>query len=218
MTLADVTSTTATPASAFDLAGAKARLNITGTTQDVALQLALDATLAIVETYLDRKLAYATETAKFYYQQGREVLINRYPLDLTVPVTATAAQGGSIASNGFKVHHSSGAIVFGNWAASDELSITYAGGFKVYPPDLLVALWGVFDSVWPTVNGSSGGASTVAAGTIESVSIVDVGTIKFATGAAAASASASAAGAGLIPAAYLSILDRYRNHAPIGVS
>lgn len=201
----------------FLVADARARLNILDASQDAQLQLALDATIAIVETYLDRKLPYAAETAKFYYQRGREVMINRYPLDSTVPITASDSQGGSIASGDFKVNNTTGVVMFGGGRASDELTLTYAGGFKVYPPDLLLALWATFDAVWPTVNGG-GAVSTVAAGTIESVSIPDVGTVKFATGANAAAASAGNAGAGLIPAAYLSILDRYRNHAPIGVS
>jgi hypothetical protein len=201
----------------FDLATAKTRLSITGTAQDVLLQLGIDSALAIVETYLDRKLAYAADTEKFYYRHGYEVMLHRYPLDATVPVLATDTNSASIASSTFKVNHLLGTLTFPGWSASDELTITYAGGFKVYPPDLLLALWGVFDAVWPSVSGA-GGAATVAAGTIESVSIPDVGTVKFATGANAAAASAGAAGAGLIPAAYLSILDRYRNHAPIGVS
>jgi len=192
---------------AFDLAAAKARLNITGTSQDVQLQGTLDTALAIVETYLDRKLEYATETIRVPYFRGDTIKVRRWPID---SVTAVTHGYGSFTA--FKVDYADGLILFNHAHAIDELSIEYSGGFTDLPADLLFALWGVFDAVHAA---SSGGTATVAAGTIESVTIPDVGTVRFASGASAASAGASSGG--LIPAQYLALLDRYRNHAPIGV-
>ena len=199
----------------FNLATAKSRLSIlpADTTKDAIVQMTLDASLALAETYCDRKFLYAAEQVAFTHPRGGSLQLNRFPIEQVAEVKSDT----NTLSTGYHFISTTGQIILDQYSGAHVVFVTYSGGYKVLPPDLELALWATFDAVWPTVNGG-GAVSTVAAGTIESVSIPDVGTVKFATGANAAAASAGNAGAGLIPAAYLSILDRYRNHAPIGVS
>jgi hypothetical protein len=198
----------------FDLLAARNRLGIVGGNQDAEIILALDTAIAIVERYLDRKLQYTQEIAKFYNVSTQSLKIDRWPIYSVVSIKGA----GGVELTGYKVHHTNGLIEFASSVSAAELQVEYVAGFPTYPPELLLALWGVFDAAWPLVT-NTGATATVAAGTIESVSIPDVGTVKFATGAAAAVASSGAGGFGsLIPAQYTALLDRFRNNAPIGVS
>ena len=84
--------------------------------------------------------------------------------------------------------------------SGNSIDVTYAGGYKILPPDLLLALWGIFDKVWAA---SSGGA--VGDRIVNSIQIPDVGTVKY------ESPNASmAAPVGLIPATSVAMLDFYR--------
>jgi hypothetical protein len=186
------------------------------TSHDAEITNALALTLSAIETYLDRKLGYEVGVRQIVrYDLLGMVRVNRYPIDVVQSVTGRT---------GFIQFDSDTGIVYTNGAvygSDGKYEIVYDGGYLYgdLPPELLYVFWAVFDSVWPTFSGAGSAPSTVAAGTIESVSIPDVGTVKFATGANAAAASSGAGGFGsLIPAQYTALLDRFRNNAPIGVS
>ena len=74
------------------------------------------------------------------------------------------------------------------------------------PADLELALWMIFDQVWATLPG--GGAGTSAAGQgIESITIPDVGTIRFGSGGASGAAGGAS---GVLPLSSTTILNLYR--------
>jgi len=183
----------------FDLAGAKLRLNITDTTQDVEIQAALDAALSIAEAYCDRKFAYAAEEAHYYHVSAGYLFVPRYPIEQVVSVNRDSGQNNVK----YKVNKSAGFLDLHGRYSDEELSVTYAGGYKTLPDDLIVALWGIFDGVWSSMSGSGGGGT---AGAIESVSLTGVGTVRFGSGATPSAGGAS----GAVPAMAAAILAPYR--------
>lgn len=176
----------------YDLATAKTRLGITGTAQDAMIQSTLDGSVAIAERYCDRRLAYASETVKFYHFEGDTMFLPRYPIEQVVSSTGLPAE--------VKIHHRLGTLEFHSPTFIEEAEISYAGGYQVYPLDLELALWGIFDTVWPAVNGGA----TVAAGAIDSITIPDVGTVRYNNSSSSGTGNANVLGP------YSGILDTYR--------
>ena len=194
----------------FDLAGAKTRLNITGTTQDAALQACLDTALAIAEQFCDRQFLYAADSASFYYPYQAGLQLTRFPLE---QVTSVLGSNGNSYFN-FKMNKPTGQVLFAGAVGSDQIDVTYSGGYKTLPADLEMALFTVFENLWyatPGWGAPAGGVVSTAGSAIKSVAIPDVGTIQFDTGGAASAAStAGSFGGGLIPASAASLLDLYR--------
>jgi hypothetical protein len=183
----------------FDLATAKIRLGLTTTAQDALVTLTLSTAIAVAERYCDRKFMYAAETVKFYDFHGHMMFLPRYPIVAVLPSST------GIPST-YHVHNRLGAIELHGATYIETASIDYAGGYQVLPADLELALWGVFDTLWPTL---SGGGTTVAAGTIESITVSDVGTVRFAANSGNANASGGS-GDAAIYGPYFSILQTYR--------
>jgi hypothetical protein len=181
----------------FDLATAKARLGITGTAQDTLVQTAITTTLEIAERYCDRKFTYAAETVKFYHFLGETFFLPRYPVQDVISHTGLPDQ--------MKVHHRLGTVELHYAQFIEEAEFVYTGGYSVLPADLELALWGIFNGVWPSINGGS----SVAVGAIDSITIPDVGTIRYNNSGSSASSSASAGNANVL-GPYYSILDTYR--------
>jgi len=191
----------------FDLAAAKVHLNIpvVDVTKDAAVQLSLDTAMALAEKYCNRKFNYAVETATFHYPFAQNLQLSRYPIEQVASVTSDAT---IIDSDSYQVVLGVGQIKSRGWLTGKSVDVTYAGGYKVLPADLLLALWRIFDVVWAsTPAGGSGGA--VSGQTISSITIPDVGTIRYESSGAAGSSSAGAAG-GLIDSVAASILSLYR--------
>ena len=195
---------------AYDLATAKARLNIVGATQDAALQACLDTALAVAEKYCDRHFMYAAEMASFYYPYQTGLQLTRFPIEQVIGVQGS---NGNTYAN-YKVFKSTGQVLFAGTVGSDEIDVTYAGGYKTLPADLEMALFTVFENLWyatPGWGAPAGGVVSTAGAAIKSVAIPDVGTIQFDTGGAASAAStAGSFGGGLIPASAASLLDLYK--------
>ena len=194
----------------FDLATAKTRLNIIGATQDAALQACLDTALAVAEKYCDRQFMYAADSASFYYPYQMGLQLTRFPLE---QVTSVLGSNGNSYLN-FKMNKPTGQVLFAGAIGSDQIDVTYAGGYKTLPADLELALFTVFDNLWQTTPGwgaPAGGGVATAGGAIKSVAIPDVGTIQFDTsGSSGAASAAGSFGGGLIPASAASLLDLYR--------
>lgn len=188
---------------AFDLTGARARLNIAAgdTSKDSQINMALDAALAIVENYLDRLLLQKQEAVEVIHQHGDTIQLHRFPIKNIVSVTP---------SRKHQVHNAAGLIVFDKQHLDRNLKVVYVGGFSRLPADLELALWMVFDDMYALQTGGSGGGG-MAAGEISSISIPDVGTIRYATGGTTA---AGGAGGGdisdVIPDSALALLEPYR--------
>ena len=185
----------------IDIATAKTRLGITGTTQDALLQVALDTSMALAERYCDRKFAYAAETVKFMHFAGRTMFLPRYPIEQVLTSTGLPSET--------KVHHRLGTIEFHGEQFIEDASISYAGGYKVLPDDLELGIWMILDQVWPSVSQTGGGSTSVGGGAITSISVPDVGTLRFDSGASGSSGGGLGA-VGLIPAISINLLDPYR--------
>lgn len=173
----------------FNLATAKTRLGITDNSKDAAVSGALSAALGIAERFCDRLLSFGTETSSFYNFVGDTLFLPRYPIQDVLSTTGIL---------NYKVHHRLGIIELDAIVSASEITISYSGGYRVYPADLELALWGIFDQVYPAIGGTS-------ADDVESVSIPDVGTIKYrASNSALAGINANVLGT------FAGILETYR--------
>ena len=166
----------------FDLATAKTRLGIVGATQDVEIQAALDASLAIAEAYCKRKFSFATEVARYYHVASGYLFVSRYPINMVTSVVRSNGQSDIK----YKVNKSSGFLDLHGRYADEEIQVTYSGGYVTLPADLEYALWGIFDGVWSNMNN----AGSVSAGGVDKISLVGVGSISYDTGSGASSGSA----------------------------
>jgi len=187
----------------FDLSAAKTRLNISGTAQDAMLTAAVGAALAVAEKYCDRMFMYAAETVKFYDFHGHVIFLPRYPIAAIISETGLPTTR--------HVNGTLGGIELHGQHFIHEATISYAGGYQVLPPDLELALWLIFDGLWPQFNlpVTGGAAAAVGGGAITSISVPDVGVLRF-SDPNNGSASGSASGNGLIPSAAVALLEPYR--------
>lgn len=186
---------------AFDLATARTRL--TTSPGDAIIQVGIDTAIAVAERYCDRNFLYKSETARFYYYTGEALHLPRYPIE---QVASTTGMNNAT----YKVHHTSGQLEFAGQVHFEEATVTYAGGYRVLPADLELALWLIFDNVMASLDPAAGGASVGGVGAITSISVPDVGTIRMDVGGAAASAATGGAAFGMIPAYSVALLDPYR--------
>ena len=186
----------------FDLPTAKQRLSlaVADTSKDVAIQAALSASLAIAEDYCKRRFSFATEVARFYHVASGYLFVSRYPINVVTSVVRSNGQSDIK----YKVNQSAGFLDLHGRYADEEIQVTYSGGYVTLPPDLVIALWGIFDGVWASTQGSSG----PAAGAIESVSLTGVGTVRMSTGGSTVSSGSS----GAIPAMAAAILSNYKRY------
>jgi hypothetical protein len=187
----------------FDIAAAKKRLSITGATQDAELEVALSTAISIAERWCDRGLIYAVEKVVFTHVLGKELSLPRFPVESIISLS-TKNQN----SLDYHLNYQAGFIIFHpGLAAADELTIEYAAGYKNLPLDLELALWLLFDVVWGQLSGGSASV-TVGGGEVTSISVPDVGTIRF-SASSSRSSSDSSSDSGIIPAPAISLLRPY---------
>jgi len=164
----------------FDLASAHARLGLTDATKDYWVTLCLDTAKAIAEKHLDRSFDFATETVKLYDFHGKQLHLQRYPL---TAVTSIVGDGTtSVPTTEYKAHLTGGYIEFFTVRSYKEVDVTYSGGYSVLPPDLVLALWLIFDALWSSTPGAGKAAGSVSGGTtgaIKSIETPDVGRIVY---------------------------------------
>ena len=195
---------------AFLLNDAKTRKGIlpADTTKDAILQVALDTALALAQVYCNRWFMYASEVATFHYPYSQSLQLNRYPLEQVVSITPVGQV--AIGTDQYQVILGAGQIKSLGWLSAKQIDVTYAGGYKVLPADLELALWMMFDEIWSGMPGGGGGGSAVPSGqVIQSITIPDVGTVRYADGGSSSS-SGSGGGGGLIPINATAILNLYR--------
>lgn len=183
----------------FDLATAKTRLGIVGAAQDALLSATINAVISIAERYCDRKFLYAAETVKFYDFHGHMLFLPRYPIVSVLPSST-----GLPTTN--HVHGRLGVIELHGINYIEAASIDYVGGYQVLPEDLELALWLMFDALWPSMSG--GGAGAAGGGAVKAIRS-NGASIEYDTSGGAVSGLASSNAAGL-PVGAMSILDTYR--------
>lgn len=187
---------------AFDLATAKLRLGSPATVADAVIQAGLNTALAVAERYCDRTFMYQAETARFYYWTGAALQLPRYPVEQVIKMTGTNT------TTTYKLHHQAGQLEFPRQVHFEDVSITYAGGYKTLPLDLELALFLIFDNVYQSQQPTGGaGASVGGSGAITSITVPDVGRLSFADPNAG---SSSSGGVGLIPGTAIDLLAPYR--------
>lgn len=179
----------------WDIAAARARIGLVvgDTTKDVELTSAMDAALAIAESYCDRLFLDAAEVEIFVDSTAKHFQLKRFPI-----TTINSITGDSVGAYDVDKKH--------GWlnihvAYRRTLTVDYQAGYVVLPGDLELALWQVFDSAHGLSTSAGGGVS----GGIKKIAVTGVGAIDYDTGASAATTSSA-----LIPAAALNILDAYR--------
>jgi len=167
--------------------------------------VSLDTALALAETYCNRHFMYkAVELETFSYPFAQGLQLTRYPLESVASVTPVGQT--AIGTDTYQAVLKTGQIKSLGWLSAKQIDVVYAGGYKVLPADLELALWMIFDEVWASMPG--GGAGTSAAGNgIESITIPDVGTIRFGKDGAA---GAAGGGGGVLPLSSTTILNLYR--------
>ena len=173
---------------------ARIGLQPTDTSKDTELAVALETSLAVAEAYCNRKFKSQRDTETFTHIDSHVVSLRRYPVDTII----------NVSPNGFDYHleKETGLIHVDGRVHKHALTIEYDGGYVAIPSDLGFAILMIFDSVWGTLQGD-GQAQT---GGVESVTLADVGTVRFST---SKSSSGDEDFAGL-PFKVRSILDFYR--------
>jgi hypothetical protein len=197
---------------AFDLATAKTRLGITGTAQDALITSACNAALAAAENYCDRRFLYKRDSVSFYDARSRKLSLDRYPI-VSINTISAKGSGSVLDTSTYHVHNWSGMILFHGAPFFDELDIDYNGGYQTLPADLELALWMIFDGVWPIYSSNGGGGAATAGGApgaITSISVPDVGTLRFDNSASNGGGSGANGAFGLIPVGAVNFLYAYR--------
>ena len=162
----------------FDLAAAKTRLMIAGTTQDAMVQLCLDAALDLAEQYCDRRFMLASEVATITHSHGDTISLSRYPLVQVISVSDD--KGVAVASTAYHVIKGTGQIVFDSRIlALHQVLVSYQGGYATLPAGLELALWAVFDAVWNATPGAGKVLGATSQREIKSISSPDIGTITW---------------------------------------
>jgi len=188
----------------FDLATAKIRLNLVGnTSQDLILQSAINTVITICENYCKRKFTYAKETAKYYHDSAGYLFVSRYPIEQVLKIDSLNSGSQSIK---YRVNKSAGYVDLHGRHTFEEIHVTYAGGYKIYPDDLTLAFWMVFDKVWEQLGTPGAGVTS----DIKSVRLDDVGTINYQTSSTHSVYTDKPGTGGMIPIAAINLLDNYR--------
>lgn len=175
-------------------------LGANDTTKDTKLTVALNTALLIAERYCDRKFLKLAGSYQAIHFAAPEVQLDRYPVN---SVTAVTADGTAIAE--YHVNSEFGRIVFDGLMVAHVLSVTYDGGYQTLPPDLELALWLLFDAVWPSISTSGVAAGSGAVKAIRS----NGSSVEYDTSGGGVTGMASIGGTG-IPVGATTILDSYR--------
>lgn len=202
----------------FDLKSARVRVGLPAddTSKDTQLIGAINASLAVAENYCDRYFVWVQdESASFYYQASKKYSLKRYPIE---EVTEIIDSDGNFPD--YKVHHLLGRIELKNYNRAEELRIIYTAGYRVFPADLELALWGIFDATFSSIDKAMSGegisdGNAAGYGDISSISIPDVGTVSFASTASSITTSAVASKNALWGrfGPFFMLLDNYKDHS-----
>lgn len=143
----------------------KAALGIepTDTSKDAAITAGLAATVAMIETYLGRGIAYGPQRQQFEPVETRnpKLMLWRFPIDTVESVTQ---DGGAV--SGWRALHSQGVLEWGQGCGCyapryrcerDPLVVVnYTGGYPddAWPADLLEAVMRAFYGRWNATGGN----------------------------------------------------------------
>lgn len=156
---------------------------------DKWITLAFDLAQDAIETFLDRKLEHAHETDAVMHEGGASLSLWRYPIDLAAgPVTV---DGVALPSKW--VNHLNGVVFLGGYHQPGMVQVDYTGGYTeaTLPGVLQRALLEMFNTAYSFVEPDDGSGSSSTDKIISRVTLQNVGSVTFATGADAVAAAAS---------------------------
>lgn len=195
------------------------------TSRDKVLHSVMSASIILVEAYLDRKITLGVEQEMFRHP-GRSVVLRRWPVEEVRAVTdadGVAVHGPVVldAVNGvLSMRHS-------HQRFPEVTVVAYCGGWPAcdFPADLGEALWATFDAVWAATPGAGAAAGSgglvQGTGEMKSFSIPGVFSATYDVGATAVGGGSgdkvSGLPWGLVPGVATALLERYMNHALVGV-
>ena len=180
--------------------------------RDADIDVAAEVTMSIIEDWCYRKFPFKSDQEEtFTHVNGGTISLIRYPV---WEIHTLQTDGSDI--QGFHIESKTGLIHFdGGHVHSHEIKVNYAGGYPLkdywdplshdfnvefMPAALQMATMLLFDNVWSRMENTGGGIS----GNVESVTLTQVGTVRFATGDAAQSSG------GLLTNEIMNLLEPYR--------
>lgn len=207
---------------AWDLATAYVYTGLVAGTADAALTLALDTVAATIERYLGRGVLKALDQSEIVAYQDGFFFVSRYP------ITNLKTVDGAVPSNP-TVRQKSGIVELAiTPAIPGELTVVYDGGYDPLPADLERAMWEIFLKHWSETDAVTGGPIAGAgtqvisgSGNVSSVTLQDLGTVRFDVGSTVVSASDSAAADAVALwgplASWATALAPYRSDRGVGI-
>jgi hypothetical protein len=167
---------------AWNLAGARERYGVVAndTSGDTMLLAQMFATQNIADLYCHRWLLYKDDDVIHSFRHTSSVLqLPRFPLSPTIPPIVML--NDTVVDYGYQVDEVRGKILFDYQLTGPKLTVTFAGGYHTdeasepqLPYDVELALYGILDAIVARQDYTS-----TTTGGIESVTIPDVGTMRF---------------------------------------
>lgn len=146
------------------------------TSKDTEITAVKDTSFALMGNYCDR-LFPLLETAveKFTHYTGESIPLKRYPINT---IASIVDQDGNTTTL-YHFDSETGTIHLDFAGAFHQGTVTFSGGYDEdeLPSDLLMAFYSVFDQEWEI----SIGGTVSASGQISSVTVQDVGTVRYTT-------------------------------------
>lgn len=176
-------------------------LDSSDTSKDDEITAVKDISFSLMGNYCDRYFPLKADAEEvFTHIVGATIPLMRYPINSIASIIDDKGQDQTL----YHSENETGTIRFDHHIAFHQATVTFSGGYDedALPPDLLMAFYSVFDQEWALMEaGSSGGSS----GDIQSVTVQDVGTVRYAT----SSSDASNAGE-FLPDRAKSLLENYK--------
>lgn len=167
------------------------------------ITLAMQASESMVAGYLERDFIYKSYTDEVALSSNRGIVFTSgYPIDPGFPVNANGAPfTGTINYSTGEIFLDTASSFFGSNV--NRINLVYTAGFNPLPADLELALWAIFDEQVELIVGAG-----AQAGNIESITVPDVGTVRF--GKASQNDSRTGDGVDQFHPSLALILNKYR--------
>jgi len=149
------------------------------TSRDAEIEVVKGTSFALMGNYCDRTFPLGIDVVEqFTHKVGLALALKRYPVDT---VTSILDQDDKEFTD-YHIEPDTGIVHLDFRCAFHQVFVTFTGGYDEdeLPADLLMAFYAVFDQEWAIYEGGAVSSS----GEISSISVVDVGTIRYDTNAA----------------------------------
>jgi len=175
-------------------------LDSSDASRDDDINYASELSLSLMGNYCDRLFPEEADYEEiFTHKRGMSLSLIRYPITV---VTSIIDSNGTVVS-AYHTAAKRGIVNLDAYGCFHEVTVIYTGGYVEggFPADLLSAFYGIFDQEFAAIGTSSSSA------VISSVTVQDVGTVRFDTGGANDSS-----GAAYLPTSAAAILDNYKRY------